>query len=49
MLSETEDPTPIYRVQVTDDLGIKTDAYLEPAQQADMPSRKFARFYFRLA
>lgn len=46
MLSEAEDPTPIYKVQVTDDLGIKTYVYLEPAQQMDMPSISSFDFTF---
>ncbi len=46
MLSETEDPTPIYKVKVVDNLGIETDAYLEPAQQTDMPSVSSPDFTF---
>ena len=46
MLSEIEDPTPIYRVKVIDNLGRQRDAYLEPAQQSDMPSSHSPDFTF---
>lgn len=46
MLSETEDPTPIYKVKVIDNSGIKLDAYLEPAKEEDMPSMSLPDFTF---
>ena len=45
-LSETEEPTLIYRVKVIDNLGLETYAYLEPAQQEDMPSISSPDFTF---
>lgn len=46
MLSEIEDPTPIYRIKAIDNLGIEKYAYLEPAQQSDMPSKNSPDFTF---
>jgi hypothetical protein len=46
MLSQTEDPTPIYRVKVIDNLGIETAAYLEPAKIEDMPYMSSPDFTF---
>lgn len=46
MLSETEDTTPIYKVNVIDNLGIKLDAYLEPAKEEDMSSMGSPNFTF---
>lgn len=46
MLSETEDPTPVYKVKVVDNLGIKVDAYLEPAKREDMPPINSPDFTF---
>lgn len=46
MLSEIEDPTPIYRVKVIDNLGTEKYAYLEPAQQSDIPSSNSPDFTF---
>lgn len=46
MLSETEDPTPIYKVKVIDNSGIRLNAYLEPAKQEDMPSISSPDFSF---
>ncbi len=46
MLSETNDTTPIYKVKVEDNLGLKLDAYLEPAKEEDMPSMSSPDFTF---
>lgn len=46
MLSEPEDTTPIYKVKVIDNSGIKLDAYLEPAKEEDMPSMSSPDFTF---
>jgi len=46
MLSEIEDPTPIYRVKVINNLGREKYAYLEPAQQSDMPNSNSLDFTF---
>jgi hypothetical protein len=45
-LSEIENPTPIYRVKVMDNLGKEKYAYLEPAQQSDIPSSNSPDFTF---
>ena len=37
IMSGTEETTPIYRVRVLDQSGLKQYAYLKPAQEEDMP------------
>ena len=37
IMSGTEETTPIYRVRVLDQPGLKQYAYLKPAQEEDMP------------
>ncbi|WP_009631988.1 hypothetical protein [Synechocystis sp. PCC 7509] len=46
MLSETEDPTPIYKVEVINHSGIKINACLEPAKKEDMPPVQSLDFTF---
>jgi hypothetical protein len=37
IMSGTEETTPIYKVRVLDQSGLKQYAYLKPAQEEDMP------------